>query len=187
MGKGRDDRGRAKEHRPGLRRSLWNYDPWGDAWALAPCTQGWRRHCQRIETSTEERENKLPTSNLHPMPATSTARGHPPLRERKTTGPHLPNPEPSLGTAERGGGEEGQSTCHQPGTPARWGLPHPQKAPGSLPQCQVSPATRSLCPQSHTSGEKGKCWPSCEDSRKNQKSEGSNLSSATLGDLRRVT
>lgn len=132
MGKGRDDRGGAKEHRPGLRRSLWNYDPWGDAWALAPCTQGWRRHCQRIETSTEERENKLPTSNLHPMPATSTARGHPPLRERKTTGPHLPNPEPSLGTAERGGGEEGQSTCHQPGTPARWGLPHPQKAPGSI-------------------------------------------------------
>lgn len=110
MGKGMDDGDRAKAHRLCLRSSLRSHDPRGDTWAWGPCTQGWRRHSHRIETSTKERENKLPTSNLHPVPATSTAQGHPPSRD----GNRRPTPPIRLSAAERWVGARAPATSHTP-------------------------------------------------------------------------
>lgn len=146
MGKGRDDRHRAKEHKFCLRWSFWIHDPQRDTWPPAPSTQG-RKYHQRIETSTKERENKLPTSNLHPKPATSTAHGHPPLRERKPQA----HTEPSLGTAERGWGLEFPPPATHP-----WGLVTPKRCWNPFPGSSVPSYPFVVCPRYTQLQEKAK-------------------------------
>lgn len=149
MGKGRDDGGGAKECRPCLRRSLCSHETWADAWAQAPCTQGWRRYRQRIETSTKERENKLPTSNLHPMPATSTAHRFPPSRERKPHAHTSTTLSPASAQQKEGWGLEClPATMH----PCLLGPPSPQKGAripspvSDIPSCPfvISPRVTRL-------------------------------------------
>lgn len=140
------DGDRAEEHRLCLRRSLCavTLKETPGPWAPGPCTQGWRRHHRRIETSTGERENKLPTSNLHPVPATSTAHRHPPWRERK----------PQAHTSLRGA-QTRPADRRGAGAPASGHTPLPTgasltKGPASPAQGRVPPATHSsYFPESH--------------------------------------
>ena len=120
-----------------------------------------------------------PTSTLCPPPPlpTGTLPGG-----RETTGPHLQFTEPRLSTAGRGGARA-PATSHTP-LPAGASL---TTVPVSLPRVRCPQPPIRCIPQSHTSGGKGRSWRSPKDGRKKQKFDGSNLSSATLGDLRQVT
>lgn len=173
-----------KGHRLCLRRSFRSYDPQRDTWAPAPDTPAGEK-ASAENRNQYQREGKQ-TTHIQPPPYAShlhCPRAPSPERE-KTTGPHLQYTEPSLSTAEKGVG--GWSTCNQP-------HPLPTGAALTLRRCQdpfpsISvPSCPHVTPQSHTPREKGESFLSHEDGRKNQKSEGSNLSSATLGDLTQVS
>lgn len=136
MGEVRHDGAGAKSTGPDS--SLWSHDPWGGTWAPAPCTQGERRHCQRIKTSTKEKENKLPTSNLHPIPASFMAHGYPPARGEN----HRPTP-PICCLAwaqQKGVGAGGPTTSHTPSPLQPPSLPKGARIPSPLsgiPSCPV--------------------------------------------------
>lgn len=183
MGKGRHDGDRGKKHRLCLRRSLWSHDPQGDPgpWALA------LRGGEDTVRESKPAPKKGKTNYPHP---TSTLCPPPPLPTGTLPGGrenHRPTP-PLLSLAssqQKEGG--GPSACHQPHTPDRWGLPHPEKVPESFPKVRCPQPPIHGIPHSHSPRGKARSWLSHEDGRKNQRCEGSNLSSATLGDLRQVT
>lgn len=168
MGKGRDEAGGAKEHRPGLRRFLWNHDhPRGDAWALAPSTQGGEDTVRESKPAPKKGKTNYPhpTSTLclpPPRPTGTLPRG----REKpQALTSHTPGSAPAQ--HEAGGGRAGALTTSQAPLPAG-DSPTLKGARIPSPASGV-PATRSLGPQSHTSRERGKRWPSREDSRKKQR------------------
>lgn len=137
MGEVRNDGAGAKSTGPDS--SLWSHDPWGGTWAPAPCTQGERRHRQRIKTSTKEKENKLPTSNLHPIPASFMAHGYPPARERKPQA-HTSNTLSLAWAQQKRVGAGGPTTSHAPSPLQPPSLPKGARIPSPLsgiPSCPV--------------------------------------------------
>lgn len=140
MGEGRDDEAGAKSTGPAS--SLWSHDPWGGTWAPAPCTQGERRHRQRIKTSTKEKENKLPTSSLHPMPASLTAHGHPPSRERKPQA-HTSDTLSLAWAQQKGVGAGVPATSHAPRPLRPPSLPKDARTHSPLPGVPSCPVLTS--------------------------------------------
>lgn len=174
MGKGMDDGDRANTHRLCLRSPSGAMSLEETPGPGGPAPRGGEDTVTESKPAPKKGKTNYPhpTSTLCPPPP--RPRGTLP-RGIETAGPHLPYAEPRLSTAERGVG--GLERLPPATRPCPW-APHHHHSARTPAQGQV--------PQGHTPRGKGRSWLRLEDGRKKQRFEGSNLSSATLGDLRQV-